>query len=427
MEGRGLIKNRAALGSTPERQIMLDLLEAGFGAIDVSRVMRRNVELRPNELRLAHGSVDLESFKRLFVVGFGKAAAYAAATVEDILGELITDGVVIDVTDPPRPLSRVKFFKGTHPLPSPENERATRQILALLDTADEQDLVLMLISGGGSALLDLHEELTCEDEIALTKALFEKGANIHELNTIRKHISRVRGGNLARYAYPARVMALIFSDVPGNDVSVIASGPTVLDHTTKAEAEAVLAHYNLKDSVPLTETPKKPRYFERVNNIVILENTAALSGMVEAAKAHQLFPVICTDCLAGEARGAAKILLANIAPGQALLAAGETTVKVRGKGVGGRNHEFVLGGLADLKSRDVLAAVASDGWDNCQSAGAIADSSTLFTAQKMNLDPAVYLDNNDSYNFFKALGSTIETGRTGTNVSDFMCAIRFAG
>lgn len=423
----GVIRNLKTLATTPAREKLLAILEAGYEAIDIQRVIKQTVERRGSEVRLAHEVINTALFDRLLLAGFGKASAAAMAGIEEILGDLVTGGVVIDVKPPEKSLGKVNFFAGTHPLPSEKNHEATRALVKMLEEAGERDLIIMFISGGGSALLCLPDEITCEEEVVITELLTHKGAAIQELNTVRKHISRVRGGNLARYAYPASVLALIVSDVPGNDISVIASGPTVLDMTTVTDAEAVLKRYGLEGKVKLAETPKKPRYFEKVRNIVILENTAALRGMEQRARTLGLFPIICTDCLRGEARTAARILLANIAPGQAMLAAGETIVKVTGQGEGGRNKEFVLGALEYLAEHDVIASVASDGWDNGESAGAIADFSTLQQAAALGLKPADFLNNNDSQNFFKQVGGLILTGRLNSNVSDFMAALRLGG
>src|SRR3989344_2101331 len=226
------------------------------------------ISLKGEELCIEDETYTCSSYERIFFVGIGKCGIDAAAAFEEILGARITDGIVLDVRSTSLP--HIRSFVGTHPYPSPANMSATGEIVKMLTGVTERDLVIILISGGGSSLLCLPNEMDCDTLARFTKLLMERGADIHELNTVRKHLSRIHGGNLATLCYPAKVVSFILSDVPGNDISFIASGPTVRDTTTIADAEAVLRTYNLVNecqsaSCTLIETPKEPQYLEKVS------------------------------------------------------------------------------------------------------------------------------------------------------------------
>lgn len=423
------ILNSAALGTTEARRAALEIAEAGLAAIDTSSVIRANVRLVGERLCVGADTYSLTGVKRIYVVGVGKCALAAAEALEAVLGDKLAGGIVLGVEATPRVrLQRIRYLSGTHPLPTEQNIRATGEVVQLLKDLQAQDLVIVVVSGGGSTLLcQPNAGVTCVDEAALLQSLFRVGATIQDINTIRKHLSLARGGQLATYAYPAEVIALIFSDVPGNDLTTISSGPTVKDTTTVADAVAVLRKYGLPESLPLAETPKDDKYFARVRNILLVSNTRALEAMAEAAKQLSLTPTICTDCLTGEAHEIGAAIVAAIRadpPNTARLYGGETTVTLRGHGKGGRNQELALATLRTIADGEVVLALASDGRDHSDAAGAVCDTMTVARARTLGLDIEHFLNANDSYTFFQQVGDGLMTGDTGANVSDLLIALK---
>lgn len=425
----GVIHNFDDLALTPQRRDALAILTAGYEAINTGRILHSKIQLRGNELCLPGATVTCQSFDRIFFIGIGKCALDGAAAVEEILGDKLTGGIALDVRA--GVLKRLKSYSGTHPFPSETNVSVTREIVQLLSRLTPRDLVLVLISGGGSSLLCLPHEINCETLTKITVELMRAGADINELNTVRKHLSQVQGGQLARLAYPARVISLIFSDVPGNDISFVASGPTVRDSTTVADAAAILAKYNILKicrlpDCQLLETPKAVRYFHHVTNLLMITSQDALAAMSAKASTLGYRPNILTDRLVGDAHQLALEWSAwLLTPGECRLAAGETTVVVNNpSGNGGRNQDFVLAALPRLPAGQVLVAAASDGWDNSPVAGAIGDVELMHYASDLGLAPIDYLRDNNSYHFFRAAGGHIITGRTGSNVSDLFIMLR---
>jgi len=422
------IQNFDELATSPLRKDALTILEAGYTAINPRALIMSKVSLKGEELCLEDNTYTCSSYERIFFVGVGKCGIDAAAAFEEILGDRITDGIVLDVR--PTTLPHIRSYVGTHPYPSPANVSATEEIVKMLTGVTERDLVLILISGGGSSLLCLPNEMDYDTLARFTKLLMERGADIHELNTVRKHLSRIHGGNLAKLCYPAKVVSFILSDVPGNDLSFIASGPTVLDSTSVADAEAVLRKYNLVSecqsaSCTLEETPKEHQYFEKVSNILLMTNRDALAAMQRQAEELGYHARILTDTLTGEARevGISFIQEAKVLH-ECVLAAGETTVTVPKAGKGGRNQEMVLGALSAIPENSVFIAAASDGWDNSDVAGAIGDRALFMCAVDKSLDTTEHLRENSSYAFFADAGGHIKTGRTGSNVADLFIVLR---
>ena len=428
------IRNHAALASSALRCTALAIAEAALDAIDTASAVRRAVRLEAGRVHVGETSVPLHPDGRLLLVSVGKCAFAAAETLAEILGERLADGVVLDVAEAEATaIPGLRVRRGTHPMPSAANVEATREIVAFLEAAGPLDVVLSVISGGGSTLLCLPPEGgSFEAERAVLEALFRAGATIQEINTIRKHTSLARGGFLARYARPARLVTLVFSDVPGAGVDFVASGPTVLDQSTVADAERVLARYGLPaacglDRIPLVETPKDPALFADATTAVVVSNDVALAAMAAAARAAGFAPVIRTAALAGEARVVASQVVTELhaaTPRTALLYGGETTVTVRGRGRGGRNIELALAALAEVAEEELLLTLATDGRDNGHLAGALADLVTREAARRAGLDPRAYLDENDSYGFFERVGHALETGATGANVADLIVALR---
>ncbi len=375
---------------------------------------------------------------RLVVVGAGKAAAKMAAVTEIFYREGYPDavlgGLVVTRYGHGVPTDKIRVIEAAHPVPDAAGVEAARRILELARSLTENDLLLCLVSGGASALLCAPEGVTLAEKAALTQALLRSGADIGEMNAVRKHLSSVKGGGLARAAFPARVVSLIISDVAGDDLSTIASGPTVPDSSTFLEAQAVLRRYGLEVPARLTqsapETPKPgDNVFDRVENRLI----ASAQGSLEAAAAffreQGVTPLILSESVTGEAREVAKVHAAAarqirqhgqpLKPPCVLLSGGETTVTVRGTGRGGRNAEFALSLAVELNGLGGVYALAADtdGIDGSEdAAGAIVTSETL--AGTGRGEARGYLENNDAYSFFERVGGLVRTGPTLTNVND---------
>ncbi|MGH7322676.1 MAG: glycerate kinase type-2 family protein [Candidatus Rokuibacteriota bacterium] len=423
------------------------ILAAAIAAGDAGELTRRALELGGTRLRVGDQALDLARVRRVVVVGAGKASGAMAEAVEGILGSRIAEGLVA-VKDA-RNLStrRVRIVETGHPLPDERGQAAAEAILGLAVAAGADDLVLCLISGGGSALLPLPiPGVSLGEKQGVTRLLLESGATINELNAVRKHLSRLKGGQLARAASPARVVTLLLSDVIGDPLDVIASGPTTPDSTTFADALAVLDGFGLRERVPgsvrahleagaRNEVPETAKaddpVFAGVTNLVIGNNDLVAEAAAGAARRQGYAPFLLTRGLQGEAREVARnfaALLQDAArtgqpverPG-CLIAVGETTVTVRGPGTGGRCQEFCLAlasALTTLPGTVVLAA-GTDGTDGpTDAAGAVVDGTTLTRARAKGVDHESALAENNAYHFFSALGDLVVTGPTSTNLMD---------
>lgn len=425
-----MIHNALQLATTPARKQILRIFEAGLNAIDTDRLMTEefSYDKKRDILYLKQRTFPLKGYQKVVVVGAGKVAAKVAAAIEAKMLDRLTGGLVIDIV--PGETQKIVSRVGTHPLPSSSNVSATQEIITALENLTAKDLVITIIGGGGSSLLTNPQVISLEAERKITQALMDSGASITEMNTVRKHLSSVKGGGLAKYAYPATVISLIFSDIPGDDISQVASGPTVLDHTTVDDAMAIMHRYRILDRCSMDhcgmrETPKESKYFAKVHNILFCSSQLALQAMT--AKAHDLGlqTKIWHTAFSGEARDLAKQILQELKPKQCLVAAGESVVTIKKhKGSGGRNQEMALAAMMQLPPDTTFAALNSDGHDNSDVAGAIVDSSNLATAQAKGLDLQTHLDNHDEYSLLSDLNASIITGHTGTNVSDLVVAIR---
>lgn len=386
---------------------------------------------------------------RTVVVGAGKASAAMAQAVEKAWKQDL-GGIVITRYGHALPCERIEVIEAGHPVPDEAGRDASRRILELVDGLSEQDLVLCLISGGGSALLvDPADGLTLDDKLAVTRGLLKSGATIHEMNAVRKHLSGIKGGRLAARAAPARIVTLAISDVPGDDPSVIASGPTVPDASTRDDALGVLRRYRITvpESVrkwlenPESETPK-PGVAElsRAEFRMVATAQDALEAAAEAARKAGVTPVILSDRIEGEAREAGKVHAAiarqvarhrQPAPAPCvLLSGGETTVTVEGEGRGGRNAEFQLGLAIALAGTPGIHALAcdTDGIDGTEdNAGALVAPDTLERARAAGMDPSAMLQANDAYGFFRGIDDLVVTGPTRTNVNDFRAILVSVG
>ncbi len=376
---------------------------------------------------------------RTVIIGAGKASGAMAKALEDAWDGPL-DGLVVTRYGYRVPTERLEVIEAAHPVPDEAGRDAAKRIFELVQGLTEDDLVLCLISGGGSALLALPAEgVTLEDKQAMNKALLASGATISEMNTVRKHLSAIKGGRLAAAAYPAKIVALMISDVPGDDASIIASGPTVPDPSTNEDALGIIEKYGidvpdnmrrLLDTAEETPKPGDP-CFENVENIMIATPQASLEAAAAVAREAGVTPVILGDSIEGESRDVA-LVHAGIArqcamrgqpeqPPCVLISGGETTITLKGNGKGGPNSEFLLSLAIALDGMEHIYALAgdTDGVDGSEdNAGALIYPDTLARAEKAGINPKAMLANNDPYRFFKGIGDLLETGPTLTNVND---------
>ncbi|MCX6752137.1 MAG: DUF4147 domain-containing protein [Candidatus Nomurabacteria bacterium] len=418
-----LIKNFDKLATTENRKLALSIAEAGLVAINTENVIINSVKLQDNILSVLGESFDLSKFKKIKVVGFGKASIDAARALEEILGSKITEGAVIGLHK--TNLKYIETFEGTHPKPSHANVIAGKKIYEIVENSSEEDLVIVLVSGGGSALLCYSDE-ECAQGIKFYDEFLKAGKTIEELNTVRKHLSILKGGGLAKIAFPATVIGLVFSDIPGNHFEDVSSGPTYKDRSTVLDAEKIINESGL-GRFDLLETIKEDKYFEKVHNFALVSNITAVEAMDKKAKELGLKTDIISTDLYDEISSAVKKIFSEKKENSVILAAGEPSIHVSVKGgKGGRNLHMGLQAIKMLtiNKKDfqdsVFISLASDGMDNSDVAGAVVDISTLEKAEKLNLNADDYLARFDSYNFFQKTGDLIMTGPTGANVSDLM-------
>ncbi len=421
-----LIKNRDLLAINPMRDRALSIIDAGLEAIDTKKIIAKTVQLRDNFLFIKNQCYELNKYRNVYLVAFGKDSFVASQEIGKILGDKLTEGVVLSLKAGTVP--RMTTFQCTHPKPSLNNVIATNRVMDLVKKANADDLILLVISGGGSAMLTAPYKITYEEKAMIAEELMNSGANIEELNIVRKHLSEIKGGRLAQLAYPATMITLIFSDVIGNDLSTIASGPTVPDHSTVADAEKVLEKFSITEKaglpdIELTESPKDLKYFQKVDNYLIVDNSVATEAMEDKARSWGYSTRVLANNLHGNCRDVGNLLLKEGRRGEALIAAGETTLEVSGDGVGGRCQEMVLANLQKVKENQVLVCVATDGHDHSGFAGAICDTYTLKRAKEEKVDPETYLQNNDSYHFFQKIGEGLDTGFLESNVADLMLVL----
>lgn len=432
------------------RDKAIEIFLAGVESVKPDNLIRRYVSIKNNLLQIEELSFDLTKLKNIYVVGAGKASASMALAMENILGSLITGGHIVTKYDHSVPLKFIGITEAGHPVPDENGIRGTDQILSIVKKAGEDDLVICLISGGGSALLaDVPEGCTLEDLKKLSGILLKCGANINEMNCIRKHLSGVKGGHLAKAASPAKVVSLILSDVIGDPLDVIASGPTAPDPTTFTDAIAILKKYKIENEIPgqiyrvlqdgvygkRPETLKaSDKILSRTKNLIIGTNLLSLKTAREKAESMNYECQVITNKLQGDIGDVADFIFEKIRaaikekikPQICLLFAGEPTVKLTGKGLGGRNQHLALLIARDLKNSDGVTFLSggTDGSDGpTDAAGAVVDSSTFLNASDLHIDPDQYINDHDSYNFFRQEGGLIITGPTQTNVMDLMVVL----
>ena len=409
---------------TQARTALRAMFDAAVASADPRRVLATFLPERPSG--------------RVVVVGAGKSAAVMAAALEDAWPDVPMAGIVVTRYGHAVPTRTIEVLEASHPVPDANSELGARRVLAAVEGLSADDLVIALMSGGASALLELPAPgLTLADAGRVNRALLASGAAIGEMNAVRKHLSGIKGGRLAAAARPARVVTLAISDVPGDDPAVIGSGPTVPDASTWAEVRAIAAHYGL--ALPLTDGPETPKAHEIVADVRMIATPAmALDAAASAARAHGLTPLILGDALEGESRelGTAMAGIAGsvrshghpLPPPCVLLSGGETTVTI-GQGPagrGGRNTAFLLALAVALRGAAGIWALAgdTDGIDGTEdAAGAIVTPSTLTRARKLGLDPRAVLSAHDSYGLFEAVGDLVRTGPTLTNVNDLRAVL----
>jgi hydroxypyruvate reductase len=429
------------------RKPALSIFRAALEAADPYQAILRHVRVENQVLIAGKKKYPLRKFRHIYVLGAGKASAQMSRAVEKLLGSRIERGLLNTKYGHVTKLKRIELHECGHPVPDEAGVEGAKRIAELAATAGADDLVICLVSGGASALTPAPvPPITLEEKQEATRLLLASGANIQEMNAVRKHISAVKGGQLARLAYPATVLALLLSDVIGDPLDVIGSGPAAPDPSTFAVAKAVLDRYGiwsktpesvcqridagLRGKVPDTPKPLDP-VFERTQNLVVGSNRLAVDAAARRAAELGFRPLVLSTFIEGETRDVARMHAAIArqvhATGQparkplALISGGETTVTLKGSGKGGRNQEFVLAAAVDiagLPDTFVLSG-GTDGTDGpTDAAGALADGQTIARAVKQGLSAAKYLADNDSYHFFEKLGDLLITGPTNTNVMD---------
>jgi glycerate 2-kinase len=438
--------------SARQRRDARAIFSAALQSADPRQCILKTLDLRGNQLEVGELSYDLDTVTRLVILGAGKATPAMAAAVEEVLGTRIDAGIINTKYDHSIPLAHIETVECGHPIPDEAGIAGTRRQLALLDGLDEQALVIGLFSGGGSALLPAPAAgITIGEKQQTTRLLLACGATIDEINAIRKHLSSIKGGLLSRHAHPARVLSLMLSDVIGDSLDTIASGPTYPDSTTYQDCLYLVDSYDLRPQLPVSvrahleagargeidETPKaEDPCFARVHNRVVGNNSLAIAAAATRAGDLGYNVLRLTSRLQGEARtiGAALATIAQevrqsdhpIAAPACIIAGGETTVTLRGTGKGGRNQELALAAALALDGWNDITflSAGTDGTDGpTDAAGAIVDGSTIQRGNALGIAAKTHLQNNDSYHYLKKLGDLLVTGATGTNVMDLQIAL----
>lgn len=421
------------------------IFNAAVKAVDAANAVRRHVRVTGTVLEVDNRSYPLTDFQNIYILGAGKAATPMAQAMEALIGEHLSGGIVVTQYGESRQLRKVRVIEAAHPIPDLAGQKGAHQIAAVAQQATAHDLILFVVSGGGSALLPYPVDgLTLADKQIVTRLLLRSGATIQETNTLRRHLSRLKGGKLARMAYPAQMVTLIISDVVGDALENIASGPTAADPSCYADCWEIIRKYRLEDSIPaavsgaldrgirgeIAETVKAGDIaLTKVQNVIIASNRLA----TEAARSHAETLGYCARTLSndieGESREVAKRQAATFQkvltelPAQPIcfISGGESTVTVRGEGMGGRNQEFALAAAIELAGARgvVVLSAGTDGIDGpTDAAGAIVDGATVARGHLQGYDAAQFLARNDAYNFLHATGDLLVTGPTHTNVMD---------
>lgn len=429
------------------RNDAITIFSKAVAAVDAGSCVEKHFHIINNNLHVNGGKHDLSKIRKCYLIGAGKATASMASVIEKKMGDRVTEGCIVVKYRHTCKLEKTTIIEAGHPVPDENGYMGAKAILKLAGKAEKNDLVISLFSGGGSALLPLPAQgITLSEKQRTIEELLGCGATIKEINTLRKHISGIKGGRLAQASYPARHIALMLSDVVGDLPDVIASGPTVPDPSSFHDCMEIIKKYGLEKRLPapivdhirsgiagnIPESPKPGNpVFERTQNIVVGSNINAIQQAKSVAEKMGYCPIVLSSMIQGDTREVSRIHAAIFkevirtgnpaAPPACILSGGETTVTVTGKGLGGRNQEFVLCAVPEIAGIDpvVMMSAGTDGTDGpTDAAGAVADNTTLNRAVDAGLNPTDYLRNNDSYHFFKTLGDLIITGPTNTNVMD---------
>ncbi len=430
-----------------EESVFRSILRAALTAADPQEAVRRSMVRQGNLLWVGEKRYDLETIRHIYIIGAGKAAVPMALAAEEVLGEKISGGLIVTPHGQTGSLKRIRVLSAGHPIPDRKGLSAAEECIKQAVAAGKDDLVLVLLSGGASALLPAPVNgITLKNKQRVTELLLRSGAGISEINAVRKHLSRIKGGRLAAQIYPASSLTLILSDVLGNDISAIASGPTVPDPFLFSDAVAILKQYHLLSRLPAAvrghlskglrgrypETPKPgDPIFDTAQHVIVCDNRRSVEAAMAQAQALGFQVAVLTTSLQGEAREVARVFGAMaheihrfgrpLCRPACVLAGGELTVTVKGRGLGGRAQEFALAAALDVAGlpKTTVIGFGTDGLDGpTEAAGAVADGTTVERAGKAGLDPVKTLADHNSYPFFKSLGDLILTGPTGTNVND---------
>lgn len=429
------------------RDDALAVFEAGLEASDGAEAVRRHLRREGETLWVAGTPYDLEKFDSIRVIGMGKASAVMATPLAELLGDRLAGGIINVKYGYACLLPGIRVNEAGHPLPDLAGQKGTQDMIRLLTEGGGKDLVFCLMSGGGSALAPAPAEgLSLKDKQEVTQLLLECGADIHDVNAIRKHLSALKGGRMARLAVPATLVSLILSDVMGDDLDTIASGPTVPDRSTYFDCLRIMSRFGIRDLVPphvlhhlesgargeLPETPKSgDPAFHNTHNVVVGSNALALEAARRKAVELGYNAIVLSSSMEGEAREVARVHAAvareilgsgsPVPPPACVISGGETTVTIRGKGTGGRNQEFALAAALRIQGLEgvVILSGGTDGTDGpTRAAGALADGTTVERARVLGIDALASLDDNDSFHVFEPLGDLLMTGPTHTNVMD---------
>jgi glycerate 2-kinase len=429
------------------RQDALDIFKAGLKAVDPKVAVKRYMKREGQTLIVDGKKYDLNQFDKIYVVGGGKAGASMAAAVEEILGNLVTEGIVNVKYGYTAKLNKIRINEADHPVPDEAGRMGAEEIVKLAVNTQENDLLICLISGGGSALLPLPVQgISLSEKQEVTKKLLACGASINEINAVRKHMSRIKGGQLARFSYPATLITLILSDVIGNYLDVIASGPTVPDSSTFEDVKEIMERYKIWNIIPDTvknhfekgiggnipETPKAGEtIFSKTQNVIVGSNIQAVMAARKKAGKLGYNTMVLSSFIEGETKDAARVHAAiakeilqtgnPVSAPACVISGGETTVTIRGKGKGGRNQEFCLAAAIDIAGLDsvVILSGGTDGTDGpTDAAGATCDGQTIERALAKKIKAMDCLMDNNAYPFFKELDDLLMTGPTNTNVMD---------
>ena len=415
-----------------ERKVALEIFEGVLNKINGYNAIKEHIKFLDDYLIINNKKINLNDYKKIFLIGFGKASLEMAKAMEEFM--TYDDGAIITTQD--EKLKTIRVFKGSHPLPSEKNIEATKKIINIVKKAGKDDLIFVLASGGGSSLFCMPM-ISLNSMIDVTDKLIKAGCNIEELNTVRKHLSYIKGGRLAKLT-EAKMIGLIISDIIGNPVEAIASGPTAEDKTTFRDAYKIMKKYKIKNKEAMDlilkglkgEVEETPNKIKNVENFIIADIDIACKEAKKIAEFKGYYSKILTTSLRGEAKEIGKYLsrYAKFYPRNhsVIITGGETTVKVEGNGIGGRNQEMVLSAIKEINGLPIaFLSCGTDGIDGSSpAAGAIADGDSMKRATKLNLNLDDFLQNNNSYEFFKIMDDAIITGYTGTNVMDIQIIVR---